>query len=189
VAAVILFSLLAGLPVMPAFGAGRTGIVDSGELLRFYEQLMAGPAFDPKTPLGPGQEERGRAEAELDAAKRAYARARTDGNQEAMAAAREVLREKTEALQILYGKTTQDLKDVVKYRSGEILAGALRSRIQEFGLAQGFDIINNQQTGKPMFSREGFSGSPDNPSDVTGELIEWIRQQEEAARSGRATRP
>lgn len=188
-AAVILFSLLAGLPVMPAFGAGRTGIVDSGELIRFYEQLMAGPAFDPKTPLGPSQEERGRAEAELDAAKRAYARARVDGNQEALAAAREVLREKTEALQVLYGKVTRDLRDVVKYRSRDILVGALRSRIQEFGLAQGFDIISNQQTGQPMFSREGFSGSPENPSDVTGELIEWIRQQEEAARSGRTTRP
>lgn len=188
-AVVILFSLLAGLPVMSAFGAGRTGIVDSGELIRFYEQLMVGPALDPKTPLGPGQEERGRAEKELDAAKRAYARARVEGNQEALAAARDVLRRKTEALQVLYGKTTQDLRDVVKYRSPDILIGALRSRIQEFGQAQGFDIISNQQTGKPMFLREGFSGSPDNPSDVTGELIEWIRQQEEAARSGRTTRP
>ncbi len=189
IAAVILVSLLAGLPAISAFGEGKAGTVDSGELIKFYEQLMAGPAFDPKTPLGPGQEERGRAEAELDAAKRAYARARTDGNQEALAVARDVLRQKTEALQTLYGKTTQDLRDVAKYRSREILIGALRSRIQEFGQAQGFDIINNQQTGKPMFLREGFSGASDNPVDVTAEMIEWIRQQEEAARSGRATRP
>lgn len=188
-AAAILVSLLAGLPVMPAFGAGKSGIVDSGELIRFYEQLMTGPALDPKTPLGPGQEERGLAEEELDAAKRAYARARKDGNQEALAAARDVLRQKTEALQVLYGKATQDLRDVVKYRSPDILIGALRSRIQEYGQAQGFDIISNQQTGKPMFSREGFSGSPENPIDVTGEMIEWIRQQEEADRSGRTTRP
>ena len=83
-AVVILFSLLVGLPVMSASGAGRTGVVDSGELIRFYGQLMTGPALDPKTPLGAGQEERGRAEAELDAAKRAYARARMDGNQEAL---------------------------------------------------------------------------------------------------------
>jgi len=189
IAAVILVSLLTGLPAMSAFGAGKYGIVDSGELIKFYEQLMAGPALDPKTPLGPGQAERGLAEAELDAAKRAYARARVKGDPETLAAARDVLRQKTDALQVLYGKATQDLRDVVKYRSPDILIGALRSRIQEFGQAQGFDIISNQQTGKPMFSREGFSGSPENPIDVTGEMIEWIRQQEEAARSGRTTGP
>lgn len=188
-AAVLLFSLLVGLPAMSAFGAGKSGIVDSAELIKFYEQLMAGPAFDPKTPLGPGRDERGRAEEELDAAKRAYAKARVKGNPEALAAARDVLRQKTDALQVLYGKTTQDLRDVARYRSPDILIEALRSRIQEYGQAQGFDVITNQQTGKPMFLREGFSGSPDNPIDVTGEMIEWIRQQEAASQSGRTTSP
>ena len=187
--AAILFSLLVGLPAMSAFGEGKAGTVDSGALIKFYEQLMAGPALDPKTPLGPGQAERGLAEAELDTAKRAYARARVKGDPETLAAARDVLRQKTDALQVLYGKATQDLRDVVKYRSPDILIGALRSRIQEFGQAQGFDIISNQQTGKPMFSREGFSGSAENPIDVTGEMIEWIRQQEAASQSGRTTSP
>jgi hypothetical protein len=189
IAAVILVSLFVGLPAISAFGEGKSGIVDSAELIKFYEQLMAGPAFDPKTPLGPGQAERGPAEAELDAAKRAYARARVKGNPEALAAARDVLRQKTDALQVLYGKTTQDLRDVAKYRSPDILMEALRSRIQAYGQAQGFDIITNQQTGKPMFLREGFSGSPDNLIDVTGEMIEWIRQQEAASQSGRTTSP
>ncbi|KAB2958736.1 MAG: hypothetical protein F9K13_12540, partial [Candidatus Methylomirabilis oxygeniifera] len=58
-AAVLLFSLLVGLPAILAFGEGKSGIVDSAELIKFYEQLMASPAFDPKTPLGPGREERG----------------------------------------------------------------------------------------------------------------------------------
>ena len=182
-------SLLSGLLTTPALAAEKAGIVDSGELIRFYEELKVAPALDPTTQLGPEMEEQRRAEAALDGAKRAYANARANGSQEEKAAAQRTLQEKAAALQTLYGKTAEDLRDIVKYRSSEILFAALRDRIQAFGLEQEYDIIINQQTGKPMFRREGFSGAPEKPVDITQELIEWIRQREAAARPGQVTRP
>jgi len=172
-----------------ALVADKAGVVDSGELVRSFYELMVGQARDRTTALGPAPEEAKRAEAALDEAKRIYARARGGANPEAMAAAREVVQEKAAALQALYGETTQDLKEVFKWRSRDVAFEELRSRIEEFGREQGFDILVERQTGKPMFRREGFSGSPSDPPDVTAELIEWIRRKEDAARSSHGTPP
>ncbi|PWB82226.1 MAG: hypothetical protein C3F08_00150 [Candidatus Methylomirabilota bacterium] len=190
VLAAVLSVWLSGSVTASALAAEKAGIVDSAALIRFYEELKVKPAVDPATQLGPGPEERKRAEAALDDARRAYAEARAHGSPEDKAAAQKRLQERVAALQTLYGKTAEDLRDVVKYRSPDILFAALRERIQTFGQEQGYDIIINRQTGKRMFQREGFSGAdPAQPADITQELIGWIRQREEAAQPGQAPHP
>lgn len=186
--AAVLSLWLSGPLTAPVLAAGKAGIVDSRELIRFYQELMMGPALDPTTPLGPGPEERKRAEAALDEARQAYANARAHGSPEERAAAQRALQDKAAALQTLYRKTMEDFRDVVKFRSPEILFGTLRDRVQAFGREEGYDIIMNQQTGNPMFQREGFSGAPEHLIDITQELIDWIRRREEAARPDHATR-
>ena len=175
--------------VLPAGGADKVAVVDTRTVVDAYYNVMAGPGLDPKTPIGPDSQEVRKVENELQGLKAEYARQRAGLSPEAKATYEKALLEKSAALQALYAKNMRDMADLVKWRSPDVLIPHLMSRIEEYGREQGFALIVEQQTGGALYHREGWSGPPPDPIDVTQPLIEWLRRKEESARPPRPAPP
>lgn len=176
--------LLLALSCLPAAGAERGGSVRLSSLdavvARLAKERVAARSADPnalRTTV--------RLEDELDGLKRRYAQARTEGREPERAALEQELTRKAAELQAAYAQGFSAMVEQNRLRSRDVRLLEIGNWVAAYGREAGLSLIVDQETGKELFRREGWSGLPSDLTldDLTDPLTAWL--QERLAAPGR----
>lgn len=185
---VALLLLLA--PVGSIDAQERVGGVRLGELETTLTQVVTA-AQAKKPTAGADPETVGRLETELEDLRMRYAEARRTGREAERTALEEAVERKAAELQTAYAANWRAIVGRNRWRSRDVRLGALTAMIAAYGREQDLALIVDQESGKEVFRREGWTGrmSDEAIEDLTDPIAAWLVERVGRPRSPSSQSP
>lgn len=183
-------ALLLLVPGQSVDAQERGGRVRLNELEMTLTRLTAG-AQARQPAVGADPETVGRLETELEDLRMRYAEARRTEREAERAALEEAVERKAAELQSAYAANWRAIVGRNRWRSRDVRLGALAALIAAYSREQDLALIIDQESGKEVFRREGWTGemSDDTIEDLTDEIAAWLQERVGRPRSRSSASP